>query len=31
MKAADWIVDYLISKGVADAFGLPGAVVLEFL
>ena len=31
MKAADWIVDYLISIGVADAFGVPGAVVLEFL
>lgn len=31
MKAADWIVDFLISKGVTDAFGLPGAVVLELL
>lgn len=31
MKAADWIVDFLISKGVTDVFGLPGAVVLELL
>lgn len=31
MKAADWIVDFLISKGVTDTFGLPGAVVLELL
>lgn len=31
MKAADWIIDFLISKGVTDAFGLPGAVVLELL
>lgn len=31
MKAADWIVDFLVSKGVTDAFGLPGAVVLELL
>ena len=31
MKAADWIIDFLISKGVTDTFGLPGAVVLELL
>ena len=31
MKAADWIVDFLISKGVTNTFGLPGAVVLELL
>lgn len=31
MKAADWIVDFLVSKGVTDVFGLPGAVVLELL
>lgn len=31
MKVADWIVDFLISKGVTDTFGLPGAVVLELL
>ena len=31
MKAADWIVDFLISRGVTDVFGLPGAVVLELL
>ena len=31
MKAADWIVDFLISKDVTDVFGLPGAVVLELL
>lgn len=31
MKASDWIVDFLISKGVTDVFGLPGAVVLELL
>lgn len=31
MKAADWIIDFLISKGVTDIFGLPGAVVLELL
>lgn len=31
MKAADWIVDFLISRGVTEAFGLPGAVILELL
>lgn len=31
MKVADWIVNFLKSKGVSDAFGLPGAVMLEFL
>lgn len=31
MKAADWIIDFLVSKGVTDVFGLPGAVVLELL
>ena len=31
MKAADWIVDFLISQGVTDAFGLPGAVILDLL
>lgn len=31
MKAADWIVDFLISRSVTDAFGLPGAVILDLL
>lgn len=31
MKAADWIIDFLISKGVTDVFGLPGAVILDLL
>lgn len=31
MKAADYIVDCLIQKGVTDVFGLPGDVVLDFL
>lgn len=31
MKAADYIVDFLIQKGVTDAFGLPGGVVLELM
>lgn len=31
MKAAEYIVDFLIKKGVTDAFGLPGGVILELL
>jgi len=31
MKVVDYIVDFLINKGVTDVFGLPGGVVLDFL
>lgn len=31
MKAADYIVDFLIKKGTTDAFGIPGGVILELL
>ncbi|MBN1550825.1 thiamine pyrophosphate-binding protein, partial [bacterium] len=31
MKVADYIVEFLIRKGVTDVFGLPGGVVLNFL
>lgn len=31
MKYADWIVDFLLQKGITDAFGLPGGVILELL
>ncbi len=31
MKVADYLVDYLITQGVTDVFGIPGGVVLEFL
>lgn len=31
MTAAEYIVDFLISRGVTDAFGIPGGVVLEIL
>ncbi|MCL2792125.1 MAG: thiamine pyrophosphate-binding protein [Spirochaetaceae bacterium] len=31
MKASDYIVNFLIDKGVADVFGIPGGVVLDFL
>lgn len=31
MKVADYIVDFLIKKGITDAFGMPGGVILELL
>ena len=31
MKAADYIVEYLIRQGVTDTFGIPGGVILELL
>ena len=31
MRADKWIVNYLIEKGVTDVFGIPGAIVLDFL
>lgn len=31
MRADDWIVDYLVKKGVTDVFGIPGVVVMDFL
>jgi acetolactate synthase-1/2/3 large subunit len=31
MKVSDYIVDFLIQKGVTDVFGVPGGVVLDFL
>lgn len=31
MRADDWIVDYLVKKGVTDVFGIPGLVVMDFL
>lgn len=31
MRADEWIVDYLIKKGVTDAFGIPGVVIMDFL
>jgi acetolactate synthase-1/2/3 large subunit len=31
MKVSDYIVDFLVRKGVTDVFGIPGGVVLDFL
>lgn len=31
VRADYWIVNYLIEKGVTDVFGIPGAIVLDFL
>jgi len=31
MKVSDYIVNFLIEKGVTDVFGIPGGVVLDFL
>ena len=31
MRADDWIIDFLIDKGVTDVFGIPGVVVMDFL
>ena len=31
MNGADWLVDYLIRNGATDVFGIPGAVVMEYL
>lgn len=31
MRADNWIVNYLAEKGVTDVFGIPGAIVLDFL
>ena len=31
MRADDWIVNFLVDKGVTDVFGIPGVVVMDFL
>lgn len=31
MKIADYLANYLVSLGVTDAFGIPGAVIFEML
>ncbi len=31
MRIDEWIIDFLIKKGAADVFGIPGAVILDFL
>lgn len=31
MKICDWLVERLIEEGITDAFGIPGAVMLDFL
>lgn len=31
MRADEWLVDFLIKKGVTDVFGIPGVVVMDFL
>lgn len=31
MTVADYVVDYLIKKGVTDVFGIPGGSILKFL
>lgn len=31
MRVDEFLVDYLISKGVTDVFGIPGGVILDFL
>ncbi|MDR2151193.1 MAG: hypothetical protein LBO72_00030, partial [Helicobacteraceae bacterium] len=31
MKASDYIVNFLVERGVTDVFGVPGGVVLDFL
>ena len=31
MRADDWIINYLINKGVTDVFGIPGVVIMDFL
>lgn len=31
MRADKWIVNYLAEKGVTDVFGIPGAIILDFL
>ncbi|MFA9464603.1 MAG: thiamine pyrophosphate-binding protein [Velocimicrobium sp.] len=31
MTVSEYLVDFLISKGVTDVFGIPGGVVLDFL
>ena len=31
MKTTDFIVEFLISKGVADVFGYPGGVICHFI
>jgi acetolactate synthase-1/2/3 large subunit len=31
MKISDYIVGFLIEKGITDVFGIPGGVVLDFL
>jgi acetolactate synthase-1/2/3 large subunit len=31
MNASDYIVDFFITKGISDIFGLPGEILLDFL
>lgn len=31
MTSAEWIIQFLADKGVTDMFGLPGAIILDFL
>lgn len=31
MNVAEYLVDFLIDKGITDVFGIPGGVVLDFL
>lgn len=31
MRADDWIISYLIKKGVTDIFGIPGVVIMDFI
>jgi acetolactate synthase-1/2/3 large subunit len=31
MKTSDFLVEFLINKGVTDVFGIPGGVILDFL
>ena len=31
MRADEWIVNFLVDKGVTDVFGIPGVVVMDFL
>ena len=31
MKASDYIVEFLISKGITDVFGYPGGMVTQLM
>ena len=31
MRASDYIADFLVKKGVTDAFGIPGGVILDLI